>query len=220
MAFMPTHFSEKFSADETWIGIGLMNSIKLDGNETILVLSTGLSFKADVSSLRSDERANVQNVSFESFYGGHQSFLRWLFLRLIFLFHPLITSNWNAIRINFNFHFFIQKIYDLFCLFLRRISAIWEFEDISLTHTQENWEIRLNHRDNLWLWRAFSFLIFSTMIPPVTNYCSPLGTWEINRTFHWLTGVITHFFRVLLTSRVGYYAGKLMEISVYFFTIF
>ena len=51
-----------------------MNSIKLDGNETILVLSTGLSFKADVSSLRSDERANVQNVSFESFYGGHQPF--------------------------------------------------------------------------------------------------------------------------------------------------
>ena len=53
-----------------------MNSIKLDGNETILVLSPGLSFNADVSSLRSDERANVQNVSFESFYGGHQSFLR------------------------------------------------------------------------------------------------------------------------------------------------
>ena len=53
-----------------------MNSIKLDGNEKILVLSTGLSFKAEVSSLRSDERANVQNVSFESFYGGHQSFLR------------------------------------------------------------------------------------------------------------------------------------------------
>ena len=45
-----------------------MNSIKLDGNETILVLSPGLSFNADVSSLRSDERANVQNVSFESFY--------------------------------------------------------------------------------------------------------------------------------------------------------
>ena len=54
--------------------IGLMNSIKLDGNETISVLSPGLSFNADVSSLRSDERANVQNVSFESFYGGHQSF--------------------------------------------------------------------------------------------------------------------------------------------------
>ena len=53
-----------------------MNSIKLDGNEKILVSSTGLSFKADVSSLLSDERANVQNVSFESFYGGHQSFLR------------------------------------------------------------------------------------------------------------------------------------------------
>ena len=45
-----------------------MNSIKLDGNETILVLSPGLSFNADVSSLRSDERANVQNVSFESFF--------------------------------------------------------------------------------------------------------------------------------------------------------
>ena len=75
MTFMLTHFSEKFSADETRIGIGLMNSIKLDGNEKILVLSTGLSFKS---------------------------------------------------------------IYDLFCLFLRRISAIWQFEDISLTHTQEN----------------------------------------------------------------------------------